>query len=135
MRSSVRDLNKTACTLRCARTLKRSARALKESACAFERTALALGKGARALRFFLHKIATVTIRCHTDVKERPAERSLKDLQAYNKQSTAASTMTSKSFENFRRHFLKINFRYNVRFLTSTTTYTQCFCSLLIPHSK
>ena len=63
-----------------------------------------------------------TISCRTNVKQRPADSPLKTLQAYIRQSTAASTIMSKSFGNFRRHFLKINFQYNVRFLTLTATY-------------
>jgi len=57
----------------------------------------------------------------THMKQRQAEFPLKVLQAYNRQSKTTSTITSKSFRNFRRHFLKINFWYNVRFLTSTVT--------------
>ena len=58
----------------------------------------------------------------THVKQRRAECPLNVLQSYTRQFKTTSMITSKSFRNFRRHFLKINFRYNVSFLTSTTTY-------------
>ena len=53
--------------------------------------------------------------CETKTSRMPSE-------AYTRQSETTSTITSKLFENFRCHFLKINFRYDVRFLTSTATY-------------
>ena len=59
----------------------------------------------------------------THMKQRRTECPLNVLQAYNRQSKTTSTITSNLFRNFRRHFLKINFRYNVRFLTSTATFT------------
>ena len=55
----------------------------------------------------------------THMKQRRAECPLNVLQMYTRQSKTTSTITSKSFEKFRRHFLRINFWYNVRFLTST----------------
>ena len=58
-------------------------------------------------------------RTHT--KQRRTECPLNVLQSYNRLSKTTTRIMSKSFENFRRHFLKINFRYNVRFLTSTAT--------------
>ena len=60
---------------------------------------------------------------HMHMKQRQAECPLKVLQAYNMQSKTTLTITSKSFGNFRHHFLKINFRYNVCILTSTATHS------------
>ena len=59
----------------------------------------------------------------THMKQRQAECPLKVLQACNMQSKTTLTITSKSFGNFRHHFLKINFRYNVRILTSTAIHS------------
>ena len=58
------------------------------------------------------------MQCCTVLKQRWVECPLKASQAYNGQSTARSTITSKSFGH---HFLRINFRYSVHILTSTTT--------------
>ena len=58
----------------------------------------------------------------THIKQRRAECPLEVLQTYNSQSKTTSMITSNSFENFRRHFLKMNVWYNVRFLTSTATF-------------
>ena len=68
-----------------------------------------------------------TMQRRTQIKERRAEFPLKASQVYTKQPKTTSMLTSKSFENFRRHFLKINHRYNVRFLTSATIDTDCVC--------
>ena len=59
-----------------------------------------------------------TMQCCTVLKQRWVECPLKASQAYNGQSTARSTITSKSFGH---HFLRINFWYSVHILTSTTT--------------
>ena len=67
----------------------------------------------------------------THVKQRRAVCPVNVLQAYTRQSNTTSTITSKSFENFRRHFLKINFRYNVRFLISTATYIDIYIYIFI----
>ena len=67
------------------------------------------------------------------MKQRQAECPLNVLQAYNRQSKTTSTITVKSFRNFRRHFLKINFWYNVCFLTLTApstgyyTFSMAYC--------
>ena len=77
-------------------------------------------KFARFLRLSFHLIASYYLmQRRTHAKQRRAECPVNVLQVYTRQS---KTIMSKSFENFRRHFLKINFRYNVRFLTSTATY-------------
>ena len=64
--------------------------------------------------FFAMQLRTVS-------RQRPVESPFKALQMLNRQSTVQSTYTSKSYENIRRHFLKINFLYNVRILSSTAT--------------
>ena len=94
------------------------------SACAFKSSARALGQVCTRLVCLLPSICHCyySMQRRTHVKQRRAECPVNVLQAYSRQSETTSTITLKSFENFRRHFLKINFRYNVRFLTSTATY-------------
>ena len=94
------------------------------SACAFKSSARALGQVCARLACLLPSIrhCYYLMQRRTHVKQRRAECPVNVLQAYTRQSKTTSTITSKSFENFRRHFLKINFRYNVRFLSSTATY-------------
>ena len=48
-----------------------------------------------------------TMQHRMDIKQRRAEYPFKALQAYNRQSTATTTITSKSFGKFRLHFLSI----------------------------
>ena len=107
------------------------------SACAFKSSARALGQVCARLACLLPSIrhCYYSMQRRTHVKQRRAECPVNVLQVYTRQSKTTSTITSKSFENFRRHFLKINFRYNVHFLTSTATYvhTQRHQVTLGPH--
>ena len=61
------------------------------------------------------------MQCRTHMKQRQTECPLNVLQSYSSLSKTATRITAKSFENFRRHFLKINFQYNVHFITLTAT--------------
>ena len=94
----------------------------KVSAWAFKMSARALGQVRARLACLLlsNRHCYYSMQRRTHMKHRRAECPLKVLQEYTRLSKTTSTITSKSFGNFRRHFLKINFRYNVR-LTLTAT--------------